>query len=187
MKRFNIKNGDNYCSHLPTFIEKLGKTCITVDKDDNMYYLNIIKIFSLFKRETDDLEDNDTALAKKLIIHFKSVYNKMLKELKENNPDYIFVNIYPRDQNVVNGLVSSVLISPYNYNIDNPVNKFLKFDGLKTHEPLIQFNGDTYILDSCLLSDYKHTHAGHAIAGISCKNQKYVYNGWIEQQMILQF
>jgi hypothetical protein len=179
MKRFNIKNGDNYCSHLPNFIKSLGKTCITIDKDDNMYYLNIIKIFSLFKRETDDLEDNDTELAKKLIIHFKSVYNKILKELKQNNPDYIFVNIYPQDKNIVNGIVTSVLTDSYYYNIDNPVNKFLKFDGLKTHEPLIHFNGDTYILDSCLLSDYKHTRAGHAIAGISCKNQKYVYNGWI--------
>ena len=35
-----------------------------------------------------------------------------------------------------------------------------------------------YIMDSVILSNYNNEIGGHAIAGITCNNQKYVYNGW---------
>jgi len=39
----------------------------------------------------------------------------------------------------------------------------------------IKYNGKTYILDSVILSD---DNLKHAIAGITCKGIKYIYNGW---------
>ena len=39
----------------------------------------------------------------------------------------------------------------------------------------IEFRGNLYKLDSILLNDYD---SRHIIAGITCNNEKYVYNGW---------
>ena len=51
---------------------------------------------------------------------------------------------------------------------------------LNSFANIITFNGDKYILDSCLLANYnKNANIGsHAIAGITCKDNRYVYNGW---------
>ncbi len=178
MEKFHIENGNNYSTHLPNFIKSLGKTSITLDIDrDGSYYLNFLKIFNMFKIKSD--YDN-VEFAKQILLNFNSTYKKLLEEIKQENPDYIFVNLNEDKKNAVNIILSADIISnPYYYNIANPINKFLKISGLHTHDNIIHFNGDTYILDSCLLSDYKNTYGGHAIAGITCKNNKYVYNGWI--------
>jgi hypothetical protein len=44
----------------------------------------------------------------------------------------------------------------------------------------IQYNGEDYVLDSVIISNYNKPiiGKGHAIAGISCNNERYVYNGW---------
>jgi hypothetical protein len=44
----------------------------------------------------------------------------------------------------------------------------------------IKYNGKTYILDSVILSD---DNLKHAIAGITCKGIKYIYNGWAKTSM----
>jgi hypothetical protein len=176
MKIFEKRIADNFSFHLPSFIASLGKTSITLDKTkNNSYHLNLMKIYNIIR---DDFNKNEYTESMTDLIHknFKSFYNKLFMELKENNPDYIFVN---DDNGMVDIIISTFFKDTNDYNIDNPDNKIFKFDGLKTHEPLIFFNGDTYILDSCLLSDYKNTHGSHVIAGITCKDNKYVYNGWI--------
>jgi hypothetical protein len=182
MEKFHIENGNNYSTHLPNFIKSLGKTSITLDIDkDGSYYLNFLKIFNMFKIKSD--YDN-VEFAKQILLNFNSTYKKLLEEIKQENPDYIFVNLNEDKKNAVNIILSADIISnPYYYNIANPINKFLKISGLHTHDNIIHFNGDTYILDSCLLSDYKNTYGGHAIAGITCKNKRYVYNGWIRTTM----
>jgi hypothetical protein len=43
----------------------------------------------------------------------------------------------------------------------------------------IKYNDKTYILDSVMLSDLNKVC--HAIAGITCKGIKYIYNGWVKQ------
>jgi hypothetical protein len=47
----------------------------------------------------------------------------------------------------------------------------------------IYYNGEEYTLDSVILSNwntesYQLKNVGHAICGITCKNERYVYNGW---------
>jgi hypothetical protein len=47
----------------------------------------------------------------------------------------------------------------------------------------IYYNGQEYNLDSVILSNwnkdtYHLKNIGHAICGITCKNERYVYNGW---------
>ena len=52
--------------------------------------------------------------------------------------------------------------------------------GLIDFDDIIFYNNNKYVLDSVLLSNYNNDIGlGHAIAGITCKNTHYVYNGWI--------
>ena len=47
----------------------------------------------------------------------------------------------------------------------------------------ITFNGYTYKLDSCLLSNFNRDKGGHVVAGITCRDNKYVYNGWNDETL----
>jgi hypothetical protein len=63
---------------------------------------------------------------------------------------------------------------------------YLLNDNTKTQELLtfkkeITFNNEVYILDSAIIVNWnsKQIKRGHAIAGITCNNERFVYNGWI--------
>ena len=47
----------------------------------------------------------------------------------------------------------------------------------------IYYRGAEYNLDSVLLANWNKMKIGHAIAGISCKKNKFVYNGWTRTSM----
>jgi hypothetical protein len=48
----------------------------------------------------------------------------------------------------------------------------------------IFYNGKEYNLDAVILANWnKNKRIGHAIAGITCKKNKYVYNGWTRRSM----
>jgi nucleoid DNA-binding protein len=47
----------------------------------------------------------------------------------------------------------------------------------------IYYHGVEYNLDSVILSNWNKRKTGHAIAGITCKKNKYVYNGWTRSSM----
>ncbi|AGE57470.1 hypothetical protein PBCVNEJV4_715R [Paramecium bursaria Chlorella virus NE-JV-4] len=49
------------------------------------------------------------------------------------------------------------------------------------HNKIIQYNGRNYILDSCILGGEVRTQScsvAHAVAGVTCNNNRYIYNGW---------
>lgn len=51
----------------------------------------------------------------------------------------------------------------------------------KKHAKIIKYNGTSYILDSCIIGAELRTNTcsvAHAIAGVTCNGEKYVYNGW---------
>jgi hypothetical protein len=47
----------------------------------------------------------------------------------------------------------------------------------------IYYRGVEYNLDSVILSNWNKRKSGHAIAGITCKKNKFVYNGWTRSSM----
>ncbi|AGE50275.1 hypothetical protein ATCVCanal1_679L [Acanthocystis turfacea Chlorella virus Canal-1] len=52
---------------------------------------------------------------------------------------------------------------------------------LVKHPNTITYNSNKYILDSCILPSYVTTRActmGHAVAGVTCNDKRFVYNGW---------
>jgi hypothetical protein len=51
----------------------------------------------------------------------------------------------------------------------------------KKHAKIIKYHGTSYILDSCIIGAELRTNTcsvAHAIAGVTCNGDKYVYNGW---------
>jgi len=54
-------------------------------------------------------------------------------------------------------------------------------DNLKSLQEKITYNGKEYNLDSVVLSNWNNPI--HAIAGITCKKDRYVYNGWTRTSM----
>jgi hypothetical protein len=65
------------------------------------------------------------------------------------------------------------LIKPEYYMVENTE--------LGSLNNVIYFNNNEYELDSIILTNWNDTPVGHhAIAGITCDKQKFVYNGWYE-------
>jgi hypothetical protein len=55
-------------------------------------------------------------------------------------------------------------------------------EGLYTsaHAPIIKYNGEKYYLDSMILRNANSAacDSAHAIAGVTCNNDRFLYNGW---------
>ena len=50
-----------------------------------------------------------------------------------------------------------------------------------SHAPVIKYNGVSYILDSCIIGTELRNPScsiAHAIAGVTCNGERFVYNGW---------
>jgi len=115
---------------------------------------------------------NNTKLIKiaKQVIKFDYVFKSPLK-VKEN--------IYEHDIIIINILDDKYIKKnsyyPPHYLIEN------MFDEFHNLNENVKINNDEYIQDSVLLTNWnKNTYniGGHSIAGIRCKGEKYVYNGW---------
>jgi len=67
---------------------------------------------------------------------------------------------------------------------NNIINEGATKETLKSMQEQIVYKGVEYNLDSVLLANWNiNKKNGHAIAGISCKKDKYVYNGWTRTSM----
>lgn len=53
-----------------------------------------------------------------------------------------------------------------------------KIKGVENYEDFIYLNGHKYKLDAILLTNYNEMALSHVIAGITCDNERYIYNGW---------
>jgi len=180
-----LNSAEHFFAFLPIFIEYLGKSCITLDKSniEGEYYVNLIK--SLAKK---DIKFKDF-ITTKLALEVKDVISELTKP-PIINPDYIFVNMIDDSKyfdNIVN-YIKFFLKQQQDYsglikNIKDFIykdKKEINLHTIKSIDDIIIYNGNKYILDSILLVNYNAKEKlSHAITGIKCKNQKYVYNGWI--------
>jgi hypothetical protein len=180
-KKYMLKRGWFFYIYLPKFLTILEKSCMTLDKYKGEYYINLLKIFEYYKQS---LVGNNVKL--KIL----SDYKKLLEE--KGNPDYLIVNLLTNNDIESSIIFESMLkITNYEYMLTKDPklssenmklkNSGKRFKGLKHLEKVIEYNGDTYVLDSCIIANYNKTlrNNNHAICGITCKNNKYVYNGWI--------
>lgn len=136
--------------------------------DDNFYigytenlntnvYKNTIKPFFILRKNIDLIIDD-----------YKN-------KIQDERPDYIVVNMYDKSSYGSFNMLSKNITDKLNFKSFNT-----HISGLSSLKNEIIFKGNKYILDSCYLANFnkKNIDKGHAIAGITCKNNKYVYNGW---------
>jgi len=159
------------------FIEQLGRTCMVIDNYDDKLYTGItqsINIRSIY-------DESHKIFRKEMVYIEKKTIDAKIHKTK--NPDYIYINIWKKydddsiffldavDNYSKKGIeLSSLLLDKYGF----------EYKGLDTFEKIITFNGYEYILDSCINLNYNEAVNNHAIAGITCKNNKYIYNGWLK-------
>jgi hypothetical protein len=82
-----------------------------------------------------------------------------------------------RDEEDIGNTTFNSLLFP-----NNIINEEATKNSLKSMKEQIFFKGVEYNLDAVLLANW-NIGIGHAIAGITCKKKKYIYNGWTRTSM----
>lgn len=84
-------------------------------------------------------------------------------------PDILLLSVYESHKHVN-------VYNSNHYRVRDAVNE----NSLSSFEDSITYNGVRYVLDSVLLTNWnkKKEKVRHVICGITCKKQRYVYNGW---------
>ena len=131
----------------------------------NVLYLDIVGnnlYYSLYNNATVTKIENG-----QIFIKFKTISENKVKE-KFENPDII---ILTNNKNIMNRY-------PNYYKVDKKT-KLYKC-AIEMANNIVTDNGNEYVLDSVLLNNWNKSNkiGGHSIAGITCKRDKYVYNGW---------
>jgi len=185
-----IKSGYYVIYAIHKFIKKLNKTSLNLDLFEGKIYGNL----NLITDNINFLKTVDTTYYNDVCTNLFEI--NMRKTDFTTNPDYIIVNPI-RNTNINTKKtrfsyyerVFTALINKDN--TSESANKLMtklnldtykiKTYGIKSIDNEIIYNGDKYILDSCLLSSYNISPygGGHAITGITCNNNRYVYNGWM--------
>ena len=180
----NIENKEDFpydpkkvsCGFKPeNYIGKLYKL-LNVDykifdytiQDDTLAYSYLNKEYDLLSY---------TIKKKGIEVNFKNYAKFKDKYIKcpENNyaPPILIINNHDNTKRIYN------VILP-----DNIINDISKKNYLKSMQEQIYYNGKEYNLDSVILTNWNiNKYNGHAIAGITCKKNKYVYNGWTRTSM----
>ena len=105
---------------------------------------------------------------------------KEIQKILDNSPDVLVIN----DEVNVEKVYENLKIHPQfskSFSFKNYKTKTTDINSIKELKDEIIFNGCVYKLDSCILrSSIKNTHA---IVGITCNNNRFVYNGWNKQSI----
>jgi len=146
-------------TYISLFLQLLGVKTLDIINIDNNIYLNYFKYLVYKNENSEEIEKN-----------------KLLKEIKEI-PEVILV-LLTEGLQYKNEIYLNEISKIHNnklYNKNN--NKFKDFINLKE---IVKYNDNLYKLDSILLDNYNilDINSGHVIAGITCNNNRYIYNGW---------
>ena len=153
-KKFYIS--DSYINEVQTDEYKYAFSSIPEKKNPNDFKTN--EEYEKYQ-EKYDLESNKFYV--RIQAQLSVLYNTLYNNYKKGNFDILIIR-YPDKEN-------RNLLDVFTYEID-----YFKI------KDQIQINNNTFILDSMIFSNYniKECKAGHSIAGITCNNKRYIYNGW---------
>lgn len=149
------------------FISKLYKI---LGVDCLMFYLLDKKLYYDLANHTENIDATATGIS--YTFKYKSEQFIKSKLNTRKNPRVIIINADQR-KTKLDTMKQHYQINPQ-YEIKNPHESIIEL------ESTIMYNGEEYVLDSILLQNW-NTSAnipGHSIAGITCKNERYVFNGW---------
>lgn len=152
-------NNPDYINHFLNYL-KVNVLDITYN-DNNKYLLNFNKYLSydFYKNKINALKLN------------KNIINKT-KRIIKNIPDILIIQ-----KNIHNDEFFNHIYDFPDYPYNSSLYEF-NIKGLDKFKDTITLNGYKYRLDSVILDNYNDINIGHRIAGITCNNEHYVYNGW---------
>ena len=88
---------------------------------------------------------------------------------------YKFLELNNIDSKKYKGFVDHASLS-----VPDEIDVIIHYSMKSQHEKKLIFKNATFILDAAVLINYNTFDvSGHSISGITCKNNKYIYNGWI--------
>jgi len=179
-KQFKTQKNYNYFSDtfLPVFLKSLNKNVLDIIVYEDNCYANFYSTLPPFF--TKIYKDDET-----VNIDFDKWCGIESKDITD--PDYIIVNKLTPDSDTSLSLYREIFLLEYynSYNLESINLQTLGTDtdikGVIDLNDEIYHNGNKYVLDSVILTNYNsfEIDKGHEIAGITCKNNRYVYNGWI--------
>ena len=172
-----IKDGWFPSFFLSNFIKSIGCSCIVID-----YYMpeekRKAKLYAGITQAINFYHDGQNIQAE-----YKYDENSIHKIIKNRHqPDYLCINLWSIASRNREGINKILFSNAKNYKRYLQMDTYnFEYSGIEELDKIIYFNGNTYILDSCIIGNYNMDRSllGHAIAGITCKSKKYVYNGWM--------
>jgi len=159
---------------LPFFLKSLNKKILDVIITDDNCYANFYSIFDRFIVKKQFNNTNYITLLSEL---YTNIDKWNIKDIED--PEYIIVH---------KGNAYSTVLSIINKNLPEVITKLnlknhnIHIKGIFELDNEIYHNGNKYILDSAIVGNYnkpKGIPIDHVIAGITCKNKRFIYNGWI--------
>ena len=166
---------NKYDKNLKKIFIKKNKLNSNYDVNISYYFKYILKFFNILKINFIDViinyDDRESFIN-------TNNYLKTEEEIKlklKSSPDVIF-------------FTDSLLAEYYTYEY-NEINNTDLYDlnviDLKNYKNIVNFNNSKYKLDSIGLINFNeniiNSDINHIIAGITCNNNKYVYNGWFSE------
>ncbi len=157
----------------------VGKLYKLLNIDYKMFHYSIQDNTVVYSENNDDYELlNYTIKKRKIEVTYDLPKLMNLKTYKyvENNYAPPILIIMVNDK--VRSKIYDVLLT------SNKLDEGYMKEQLKSMNEQIFYNGKEYNLDAVILANWNiNDKNGHAIAGITCKKGKYVYNGWTRTSM----
>ena len=163
-------------SYISLFLKKLNVKVLDIIylNENHKYLLNIYKhIYNMYLSKDEYLfkidKDKEKEEIKKILADIPDVL--IIYDTKyDYNHNFFdkYEELYETDKNIN-------IYKSDNYSINKEA-----FKDIKNNKEEIRFLGNKYKLDSIILNNYNYNpNSGmHAISGITCNNNKYIYNGW---------
>jgi hypothetical protein len=164
---------NNYVYKLLDFLEVDYLTLDCFDLKNNVFYLGISEMMKYNYTKGKNNKINIFFNYDNYLDRTEFYLDKFDYKVKNQIPKYLVINLLDKK----GGFHKYVSSNPHYFNyfiFQNTIK------GLNKLPNEINFKGYTYILDSVSLENYnKNVPYNHAICGITCKNKRYVYNGWM--------
>ena len=175
-------------------IHYIGRLYNLLNIDYTMFEYNIEKdslVYSLLNEEFNSyisIEHSNNAIYNNTIYGIKRKYF-FLKYTKQINNEKLFKK-KPPILIVSTGTISDIFDNTkifYGIKGKNVFNNEITDTNIKniiqSMDNTIYYNDGVYHLDSVLLTNWNKIDYKHSIAGITCKDKRFVYNGWTRTSM----
>jgi hypothetical protein len=157
-------------NYIITFFRKININCLDIIiLDNNEYLVDFDKNIKLNLKLTTLKQKNYSFPIDDIKYELSSIKFEIKDKIKEPNlskiPEVIVIqpsNIYSK--NIPDSNLYKYTTKDFNINIKS--------------NDYIEYKGNKYKLDACILANYNDKYMYHAILGFTCNNKRYIYNSF---------